>query len=308
MNIIKALPSWFKARWDNGSTTRALLSIYSKEVSALHDKVISMYNNTSLDTFENIDYKLIKCITGQFKSVIVQGLLVDVCTERELIESIENGKRACYYDDVHQILYISCTDISVPVVVDNQVVDTLPHRVWNADILDEFGLIYDMPRLDDENNAKYKARLASYKRTPGNSSLHGMCSYIGHRTGMYKEVEWLDGGTTIIISGDGLSNKVYVDAVPYMPKTTCGGLVFYGTDKFSGISRTIKYFYGFNIDNLSDTQDQEKYYEDILTCAPVQWGYARWNDITFMDEKMEGEYKKICPLYDEDLSFILEGD
>ena len=261
-DMVKKLPSWFNARRKKESSTKAFVEVFASEFFELYSVAKSAYNMTNLDTFENIDFACHKTMCSDFRIVIADSETVDIITtEREFVRAIEKKERVAFYDEEVGVLYLSSLSDSSIVNIDNKETKIIPHRIWNADIIDEFGLIYDMPRLDKESNNSYLKRLSSYKNKPASSSFHGIASYIGHSMSRYKEIEWVDGGVDIIISSDfTICSFLYVDNIPFhdVKRASDTSLSLRGDSKLSGKSRKITYFYGFDMEPITSLSNEDK--------------------------------------------------
>lgn len=305
MSIIDLLPYWFKARRDKNSTTRKYLEAIDKEIDGANKYIEKMYNNTSVKTFKEIDYEVRKFIlTSSFNEMYADDFIVErTYTELEFIRAVEKNEKRYFIDD-NSIVYISCCNNS-KVTINNNIVNLLPHRIWNGDIIDEIGLKLDMPRLDDENNISYSNRLKSYEKCMASSSIHGITSYIGHRMSLYKNEIWTDGSNDISITVDSIANScVFVDGVPYNALTKEGIISLKGNPRYKGITRNVTVFYGFDIKNIKDIKVTKEIAHKISMECPISWGYARWDIAKFIPEPKDDEYITFYDKFDSELEWL----
>ena len=310
-NIFKLLPYWFKAKnIQEGSNTASFLNPFIEEFYELLECIEKEYKKTDLLEYECMDYKCKKIELSEFLNIKVNGEIPLLSLEEKgIVTGIENNSITAYYDIEHRILYISSLKEGDRVVVnDIDITNFLVlHRIWNAELIEEFGLLYDMPRLQEEDNQDYKKRLISYSNTKGSSISFGLSSYIAHYLGLNNSIEWLDSSKDIIIkSNDVICRYIYVDNKEYIDIIKgVNSIIIKGNPKDIGKAKTITYFDGFDFDSIENlTEKEHDELMDIISIkCPIMWGYARWNDIDFLEAEEISEYHSICPKFD-DISFL----
>lgn len=318
--ILKLLPYWFKRE---ESKTIKFLSVFEKIISDYVKTVEFARDTSELNTFNNRDYVLQKVILKKFEYIKVNNSeIVECYTDKELIKAYEKGEKTYFFDKIHNILYLSN-------ILNNDIIEIngmdytnklCEHRVWNADILDEFGLELELPRIEGENNKDYKARLISFSKLLPNSSKYGLSSLIGHTFGLQRKLIMVDGGSTIRIkSNDTICRNIFIDNKPYtrINIESKNSIVIIGDEKYKGIEREITYFEGFDLYNLHEINFENLINEDntpnkelidlfkkISIKAPIMWGYARWGEMNFVDDISSNELVKLNPTFDPDLAIL----
>ena len=322
--IIKNLPYWFQAKHLNEeSTTRDFLNMFGELLEESNNRISSAYKNCDLETFDNKDHIVHKIFIDSYEMITINNVpAIYFISEQEFVNSIGLDIHGYYYDATHNILYISNFKNTDTIQIDGIEYNSLiiEHRIWNGDIIDEFGLLYDMPRLKKENNLNYKDRLLEYSRTPANSTLHGVCSYIGHFTGKYKIIEWVDASKDVKLHDDVICSFVFVDDKPFFNVDVIDNntLVLKGDLGLKGVSRKIKYFYMFDVETLTGYfKDNDTYYSnfvpdesfqklfnEISIKCPIMWGTSRWDEHYWLNDIKNDEYFFISPTFDPDISVL----
>lgn len=324
-SLISKLPYWFTAKHtdEKGSKTKKFLNVYEESLKEFRDCIKFAYNMCDLEKFDNKDYKVLQIEIHKPKLVLVDGEIIQETKEFYFVKSCISGISKYYYDNSHGILYISNSD-GKSINIDNMdfTGKLSEHLIWDANILDEYGLLLDLPRHKNENNKNYKKRLLSYSKLLGNSSIHKIAYFLGHSLGKVSEIEWLDGSTDIeITAGDIINSSVVVDDSPYFmcKKTGFNTLVLYGNEEYKGISRKITYMYSFDMYNLSDIENYDMYnnyfnsnntphkdligvYNKISKLCPIMWGMCRWGEMYWLEKN--NQYIHINPTFDPDISVL----
>lgn len=306
LKIKQMLPSWFKARVDESSSTHLFLKSILKAIYLFLNDVKDNYRNTKLETFNiEIDYKALKMnLDEEVKTVLIDGSIAErVYSEIEFIRRIETFKEAYYIDDMSHIIYIANAFFK-KISLNNKEFKGIEHFIWNCNIIDEFGMLYGLERANGESNLEYKDRLLSFKQSISNSSLYGLCSILGHKISAQKRVLWLDGSTNINIkSNKTLCSAVFVDGELFLNYTkNKTSILLLGSGEFTGIKREVIYFEGFDIYAASE-DDILKNIKHISKQAPVSFGYARWDDVFFIEDD-DSLYIHEEAYFDDDLSYL----
>lgn len=301
IDILNKLPFWFKIKKNYKDSIGAqFLNTFGLELNELEEIINHAYNMCSLESFNNDTYICYKAIVKtDITSVTSNG---DVCTEYDTEkEFVNNIKTKCYYyDSDHQILYVSTND---NVLVNTVTITLETQYIWLANILDEFGLILDLPRLKQEDNLSYKIRLLSYENFKPNSSINGIYNLLAHHLDLVKTLKWNNGKDDIIIEDSDICGEcIYVDGKPfYNFIKTEGGVVLYGDEEYANITRDVTYYVGIQILNMHEYETNSLYqdlyntdhtatdkllqYSDrINSICPILWGMSRWDNGYWLEE------------------------
>lgn len=324
LELISMLPYWFSAKHKGNteSSTYKFIDVFANILKELEDSINFAFDLCALDTFNNNDYICHKIEVDNLESIYADGAEVKRLEEYDFIKSCTEKDTTYTYDNEHCLLYISNVQNKTITINGIDMTNKLvKHLIWKANIIDEFGLLLDMKRLDGESNLEYKNRLLEYCYNKGNSSIHGLTSFLGHSLSLYKIIEWVDGSKDIeIIEDTVISRAIFVDNKPYpCVKTNNNRIVIKGNSAYKGVQRKIKYFVDFDIYNLCDI-DNSYVYNDMYNSnntptdaliklvnkiaikCPIMWGVARWGEHYWLDD--EENLFTISPTFDPDISKI----
>lgn len=324
LELISMLPYWFssKHKGNTESSTYKFIDVFASILKELEDSINFAFNLCALNTFYNEDYICHKIEINNFNTIYADNEEITELNEYYFIKNCANGDTSYTYDKEHGLLYISNVKDKTIVIDGIDVTNKLiKHLIWKANIIDEFGLLLDMKRLDGESNLEYKNRLLEYCYNKGNSSIHGLTSFLGHSLSLYKIIEWVDASKDIeIIEDTIIARSIFVDNKAYpCIKTNNNRIIIKGNKAFKGKQRKIKYFIGFDIYNLCDVDNayvyNDMYYSNntptdeliklvnkIAIKCPIMWGTARWGEHYWLDE--EENLFTISPTFDTDISKI----
>lgn len=221
--MLELLPKWMDMKREDSVGAQLLdtIGIQLDDLNMLIEHILQsgfVQLNNPRDDFDllSIDYlyriKLTEAITDQLDLKVEmmpeQGSQYMILNRSASIFSFyKPGFLKYYFDTESYYLYFKIKPHSVRI---NGIIfqgDELEkHHVWGP--LDEIGLLLGCPRIKDETNEEYKARLLDVFQNPGNSSKQGLINFISRSLGINKDdikIESLDNDSFVnsLINEDG---------------------------------------------------------------------------------------------------------
>ena len=172
------------------------------------------------------------------------------------------------------------------------------HHVWN--FFDEFGLLFNTPRLYGEVNAEYKERLFDVFKNKSNSSRVGLMNGIARELGIRINTVWQDNTKDLIIKEPMvIANMIKVDdkfvAVKDIWFTSEDYIVIKANTDVYPPGAIVTYVSGLEMHTFNNKKDEafqqqlyntngtatklfEHYVNTIKQRVPVEWGQFKWNE------------------------------
>jgi len=195
-------PSWTKIKNDPESEGQKFLNTPALILDKLEEYLIYVSNNLHIQTadLDRID----RCFKADLPPKLTHNWNVKVYADNRLITVVDTA--SMFYtseDDIafidwntHEIFFryfhgnvkVSGTyaDETLPLTT----LRPIPQSVWNE--FDEFGLLFDTPRLPLETNSDYKDRILYTFKYPANSLKLGIIHGIARHLGLIKKTFWED--------------------------------------------------------------------------------------------------------------------
>jgi len=250
--ILGKLPPWFAMKRNTNSSGAQLLNVVGLEIEEILGTIQQDVNNTNLATAstEQIDYLWQAVISepiSQQSTVTVRSNGITFRAAETLYDLTAPLDNPLYgehkYMLADQIIYTlhNYSPLTITVshgtATNSENVVLSEHHVWN--VFDEYGLLYDLPRISGEKNLEYKNRLLGVFRNPANTSFSGMINGISRELDVPRQSIAIhslhDHSDTVF------QNELY--AVDNKPKSM------------------LKY-----------------YVELIQSRVPIMWGQFKWNE------------------------------
>ena len=184
------------------------------------------------------------------------------------------------------------------------------HHVWN--FFDEFGMLFNTPRLYGEPNSEFKVRILDVFKNKSNSTRQGLSNGIARELGIRKYGVWSDTSVDFVIKDPMVMvNMIKVNDL-IVPTTN----IYFTSDNHIVIKKfsddildgaEVTYISGLEMHTFNNRNDNsfvqqlynvddtatdlfKHYVETIKNKIPVEWGQFKWNEgyWDIADEEMSG--------------------
>lgn len=315
--IISRLPFWFAMKKKSSeSIGKSFLKVIGLELEELFSTLDYMYEQISINMIDT------EMISGCYKAILPETIslplsfvegdgytvheiknLRDFYNYKSNIHLYESLKDidAYFLDAQRRILY-SRKDYLILEVTDTQnkktQISLQKHKVWNY--FDEFGLLLNVPRLEDEENLPYLERLKDVFKNPSSSSEQGFLNGLARELGCRVNKIIADRAKDFVLREPFINiNTVRIDGelVPKerIVRNTEGEIVLLGegsgaaevsyvhsiaTHSFTDYteSEDIKFENELFYSNGKATPLLKEYARTINEACPIMWNYARWDE------------------------------
>ena len=173
----------------------------------------------------------------------------------------------------------------------------IPHQVWN--FFDEFGLLLNCPRINEEPNIEYKQRILDVFKNPSNSSKIGFINGIARELAIRTILVWRDPtkdleltDAMIVLNSIQVDNEYWDIDNTFITESDSILLKGFDTDKKN---LEVTYVHGLEMHKLWNKNDYklqkqlftidnkikynlEKYIDQMNAECPIFWNTFVWNE------------------------------
>ena len=189
--FLSKLPPWFSMRHNVQSVGARLLDVVAKEIETTEAHFNQAIINVNLHTADTnqIDYlyRYEATLPIQIETEItVFGDGVRLTPSLSLYQFMATDDNRLFLPETYVLfeknIYTRTEygQLSISILhngeTHTETLSPMEHHAWN--IFDEFGLLFDTPRIKSERNSRYKERLLGVFKNRANSSLSGLINGI----------------------------------------------------------------------------------------------------------------------------------
>lgn len=202
------LPRWMKVRNRHSNFQQILNYAGARELDGLSERISKVIKNkfigladletkyiafkTRIDNFDNFKFE------GSPDNYIFKykGKYIPITLDE--VEFTISKKELCYYNTETKMVYfaqpykhkVNEKDNNLK-IIDNRTRKEyhlkkalVKHYIWNP--FDEFGFLFDLKRLPEEDNRSFRERILDVHKNPGNATKEGLRNHIARELGIDK--------------------------------------------------------------------------------------------------------------------------
>ncbi|MBA4293733.1 hypothetical protein C0431_12295 [bacterium] len=204
-DAVSTFPGWFAGVLDRNSNLRQLANIPASIFEDIAEGLSEVLKRTRLDSIpleivhETYRYEMdgLDLIEGLEVKEEKSGVIITLNVTEDLAQ--------LYYDPVGDVVLLdrkrsvmhrlkSDGPIHLQGMIREERVDKVLDGKWTPvfNEFDEIGLQFGLPRLNGEDNGRYRERMETLFTHPGNATKYGIMREVARRTGNFKKVRWVN--------------------------------------------------------------------------------------------------------------------
>ena len=304
--LANLFPIWTKIRHNKESEGQKFLNTPSLLLEELENYLNYVSDNIRIQTADI--NKIDRCFKSELPPKLNKQWSIKIYADNKLIpiaktssDFYKSEKEIAYIDWSEHSLFLRFNHESIKISGSNNKeilpitnLQVTPQHVWNE--FDDFGLLFDTPRLPLETNADYKDRILYTFKYPANSSKLGLINALGRHLGLITKKKWENANDnfilpkktiveTIRVNGKthSLINKLedgyelYFEEIPEgeIYVTYIDNIELYALYEFETDNNLFNLLYNNDFTAKNRLKNIAEY---INQKAPMLWGYFKFNE------------------------------